>query len=163
MASLPPWWWLGWARGNTFPAMSWRGRPWDGLSATTCMAGGTTAPLTRNGPLRRKLSTMFTSAAKYTSDPGPRRKVSVKSWRLPGMAWKPALWNLCAGTGATRRPGRRTEARRGEDPRRQDRPEQVADRLQIFFDENPLEAMCTNLGVVKVERSEEHTSELQSL
>ena len=28
---------------------------------------------------------------------------------------------------------------------------QVANRLQIFFDENPLEAMCTNLGVVKVE------------
>src|ERR1017187_5234378 len=116
------------------------------------MAGGTTAPLTRNGPLRRKLSTMFTSAAKYTSDPGPRRrKVAVKSWRLLGMAWKPALGTYRAGTGATRRPGRRTEARRGEDPRRQDRPEQVADRLQIFFDENPLEAMCTNLGVVKVD------------
>src|ERR1017187_2163322 len=72
MPSLPPWWWLEWGRGSTFRAMSWRGRPWDGLSATTCMAGGTTATSTRNGPSRKKYSTMSTSAPKSTSDPEAR-------------------------------------------------------------------------------------------
>src|ERR1035441_7363665 len=92
MASLPPWWWLGWARGNTFQAMSWGGLPWDGLSATTCMASGTTATSIRNGPLRREFSTAFASAPKGTSDAGPRRREGDKLG-LPGMARSP-LWNL---------------------------------------------------------------------
>ena len=62
------------------------------------------------------------------------------------MAWKPALWNLPRRHRSNLSP-QAEEQKPGEVkiPGGKIVQNKVADRLQIFFDEKPPEAMCTNL------------------